>query len=223
MRLPIGYSMYHKGALVHPARRSKKPCAFLGGPMLVSPWYENWIRGRRRNGEWILATQFKRKLGSSHYSEPPNPIILVAACDLLIQFMDESWQKWECVVLTCRNTNGDSLLHMAAKFGNSAMVKRLLEYDTIETVLNTGTPLFAVDGGRDTEIVQQLLAHNTIDVNLKSPLFLGAGRGHTEIVQQLLAYNAIDVNMEGEVDSCYDRSRSTPLFKAAYARYREIV
>ena len=74
--------------------------------------------------------------------------------------------------------------------------------DTVETVLNTGTPLFAAGYGGHTEIVQQLLAHNAIDVNVEgkaggdtgTPLFAAAGAGHTEIVQQLLANNAIDVN-----------------------------
>ena len=78
------------------------------------------------------------------------------------------------------------------------------------------------------EIVQQLLAHNAVDVNMKgeegegytgTPLFVAAAKGHAEIVQQLLAHSAVDVNMEGRGDA----NTGTPLFMAAAEGYPEIV
>ncbi len=98
--------------------------------------------------------------------------------------------------------NGYSLLGLAAKSGNTKVVKLLLDKGAdIDVRDNHGqTPLHlaALDG--HTEIVKELLKHKDVNVNAKdrdghTPLHL-ATRGHKKVVKLLIEKGA-NVNVEG--------------------------
>ncbi|RPB17905.1 hypothetical protein L211DRAFT_854672, partial [Terfezia boudieri ATCC MYA-4762] len=115
-----------------PSRQTfKQPlCDFLGNPALPSPSYRNWIRGGQQSRRVPIA-RIQYKLYEAHLSTPPNPIFLVAACDFLLEYTDETWPQWECFDLRSRNDRGESLLCIAAENGNSAVVTRLLTHDVV--------------------------------------------------------------------------------------------
>ncbi|RPB20958.1 hypothetical protein L211DRAFT_462101, partial [Terfezia boudieri ATCC MYA-4762] len=123
-----------------PSRQTFKPlCVFLGSPALPSPSYGNWIRGRQLFGvptrpQFSLApnARIEEKLDKVYCSTPPNPIFLVAACDFLLEFTDESWPQWECFDLHSRNDRGDTLFYIAARNGNNAVATRLLTHDVVD-------------------------------------------------------------------------------------------
>jgi len=138
-------------------------CLFLGSPTIPSPSYRNWICGRTQYG-WVPVPQIEEGLDQAHHSEPPNPLFLVAACDFLLAFTDESWQQREWSDPSSRNLGGGSLLYTAASNGNSAVVTRLLAHDTVDLNAKNNfgtTPLLAATYLGYLEIVRQLLIQGT--------------------------------------------------------------
>merc|ERR1712137_1151455 len=67
-----------------------------------------------------------------------------------------------------------------------------------------GTPLYIACSKAHSEIVKELLKHNSIDVNAKSylleydetPLYIACSFGHSEIVKELLKHNSIELEKE---------------------------
>jgi len=123
-----------------------------------------------------------------------------------------------------RQTDGDTPLHVAAYFGNTEVVKQLLESkaDVNARKHSDGaSPLVIAAQERRTEIVKLLLDHDA-DVNTSvwtngdTPLHASAWNGSTEIVRMLLNSKA-DVNARKLTDG------ATPLYLASLRGHADIV
>ncbi|UKZ74352.1 hypothetical protein TrVFT333_002017 [Trichoderma virens FT-333] len=125
-----------------------------------------------------------------------------------------------------RTTTGRSPLFIAADWGRSAeVVKLLLDTGRVDVNLippNTPvTPLIAAIVANRPEIVELLVAHPDIDVNLApagsaSPIGIAAEEGNPEIVEILLEHPDTDPDRR-------DDSNEVPLFRAANRQHEDIV
>jgi 26S proteasome non-ATPase regulatory subunit 10 len=101
--------------------------------------------------------------------------------------------------LNFRNEDGRSLLHVAASFGHSQIVKLLSSSDEAKTVINSKddegwAPLHSAASIGNAELVEVLLTRGA-DVNAKNnggrtALHYAASKGRLEIAQLLLTHGA---------------------------------
>jgi ankyrin repeat protein len=130
--------------------------------------------------------------------------------------------KDDPALISSRDQNGDTALHVAALFGHRDVVELLLANQAdVNAKDNDGwTPLHcAADAhaflGQPKDVAELLLAHKA-DVNAKSkggftPLHFAASEGHQDVAEVLLAHKA-DVNTK-------DDSGWTPLHYATGKSY----
>lgn len=101
-------------------------------------------------------------------------------------------------LLEQRNTDGWTLLHMAAFFGQLPLAEKLVDLGMSPDVrsgnMMENTPLHAAVAGRQTEMVRSLLQHgadaNAVQGGGWRPLHGAAGNGDLTIVELLLAHGA---------------------------------
>ncbi|KAK9876233.1 hypothetical protein WA026_012534 [Henosepilachna vigintioctopunctata] len=117
--------------------------------------------------------------------------------------------------------HGQAALHVAARLGQSEIVKVLLEAgaNVNEADLDGWTPLRAAAWGGHTEVVELLVNHccvlDSVDAENRTALRAAAWSGHEEIVKILLRRGA-SVNLT-------DHEGRTALIAAAYMGHNEIV
>ncbi|CAH1118393.1 unnamed protein product [Phaedon cochleariae] len=117
--------------------------------------------------------------------------------------------------------HGQAALHVAARLGQTQVVKVLLEAgaNSDQADVDGWTPLRAAAWGGHTEVVEILVQHNcsldSVDAENRTALRAAAWSGHEEIVKVLLRHGA-DANLT-------DHEGRTALIAAAYMGHSEIV
>ncbi|XP_044764260.1 ankyrin repeat domain-containing protein 50-like isoform X2 [Coccinella septempunctata] len=117
--------------------------------------------------------------------------------------------------------HGQAALHVAARLGQTEVVKVLLEAGAgvDEADIDGWTPLRAAAWGGHTEVVELLVKHgctlDSVDAENRTALRAAAWSGHEEIVKILLQHGA-EVNLT-------DHEGRTALIAAAYMGHNEIV
>ncbi|XP_050314264.1 ankyrin repeat domain-containing protein 50 [Anthonomus grandis grandis] len=120
-----------------------------------------------------------------------------------------------------QDLHGQAALHVAARLGQSQVVKVLLESgaNANQADIDGWTPLRAAAWGGHTEVVELLVKHgcqlDSVDAENRTALRAAAWSGHEEIVKILLQ-NGANVNLT-------DHEGRTALIAAAYMGHSEIV
>jgi ankyrin repeat protein len=137
----------------------------------------------------------------------------------------------------------NEFLIIASHYGNKAIVEYLIEKgiyvnqqfqkrvnkdEEEEELLRRTTALIEASQCGHTEIVQLLLQHKNINVNLEdergqTALYVASQYGHNEIVQLLLNRTDINVNIQAYVDGGGKYWRGTALYVASEEGHIEIV
>jgi len=107
-------------------------------------------------------------------------------------------------VLNRETTDCRSLLHIAAREGQSSVVRSLLNADEVnvnEEDTNGQTPLYIAARKGHRKVVELLLNVRGVDVNKYdacgyAPLHIAAREGHSSVVKSLLNADGINVNKE---------------------------
>ena len=101
------------------------------------------------------------------------------------------------------DSTGITALHLAARFGNSRLVKRIINLPSRASDNQTGisSPLHEAAAGGHAKVVKVLLDSNAdinaVDANGKTALFLALSKDHRDVVSELFSRQAIvPVNSE---------------------------